>query len=629
MKKLLLLLFSICIFTSFSPKSFAYQFSTCNEENHVELKKHLKNTIASYPANTQEQLNSDNIIFEPKTLSYEPISTHERWIYRGNEKITGLFANYLLVPEDNILEDFKKALPEMKKNGFIGVSLEIPWYEYEPEDNVFTPPKHIEEGLKAIRENNMYAVLLLSPHYTPEWVFEKYEDIYLYDENNNKIVWNNLDKHVPEEGAYLTFSPFSSEGLYEQTEWQTHAVNYYEQKEEILAIFLSNEQSYPKFKKTDYSIHAQKAWIKFLEKNKLESAQLPTKKTDPNYIYFEKFLQNGLNDFQRKIIEAVTEYKKTNILLGHKMMIYETMSAFSDQFHHKFTSTSYNSPIVVNDVYGFTPNVYAMTFGANKPVFTAETNMLGNCSAEFMYDYIMFQYLHGSSIISIFRWKNGEDFYSLLDTNGNIKERSKGVLKAAKKILSLQDFDYPTSLNLLILPQNEILKAAYKNSEYNVNNYIENFWKENLFISLHFAEEIIPEIYQSEYEMIPSKGSLLFLPHGFTDEEINTMKLKHPETKIYTLSLYKDLPFCNSIKECALTHTFPQNTTSFTKGKTSNKEKISIILKIKNTTSSFFSFLKNHFYFIISIIISFLVGFIFGKTKRRKKRMKHYKNMMY
>jgi len=555
---LILIGFIFLILFLFPRISFAYQFSECNVTNQNNLEKHLSNLIDIYPEDIKKKIKENQILNEKCELSYDDIKIVDRNIYRGQNKLQGIMVNYFLHKREDSLEQFEKDLILMKKEGIIGVALEVPWFEYETSDNNFSSPVYIDKALSLIEENKMYATILLSPHYTPEWLYEKLGDVYMYTADQKKIVWNNLSEPVPEAGAYLTFSPFSKMAIEEQIEFQSNAVQYYEKRKSVIAIFLSNEQTYPKYLTADYSSHAEKAWKTFSNKHNLIDT-LPINKKDSNYKYFERFLQQGLNSFHQEIIDRVSITQKTSVPIAHRMMMYDSMSEYADQFHHKPSSTEINSSILVNDIYGFTPNVFALQYSFNRPTIIAETTMLGSCNKNFMHDYLLFQFLHGSSILTIFKWERGIDDYSLLNLDGSYKEKALGVFSAAKKIQNLKNISYPESKNYLFIPQDSILDFAYNNKRYNIDKRIEDFWSFGVLPSLFFSDAFLPDLYQLEKVPVKIKDSMIFIADILSESHRNRLLQTYSFRNIISLVNQIDLYYCQNLHQCIIPTTFKNN----------------------------------------------------------------------
>ncbi|MBI4835667.1 MAG: beta-galactosidase [Candidatus Abawacabacteria bacterium] len=467
----------------------AAQFSECSSANSTQLAQQLDQLIAIYPRHTQEVI-KDNSSAHLQAHDYRPMRIEERFLYKGDERIQGIMVNVFLHKREASLEQFRQDVAVMKAEGILGVSLEVPWYEYESADNQFTPPVYIEKALDIIEEQGLYSTILLAPHYTPDWVFAKLGDIYMHTPDGRKIIWDNIRQLVPETGAYLTYSPFADAASQEQIVFQTNAVQHYEKRASMIAIFLSNEQTYPKEIRVDYSEHAKLAWVKYLNAIQKPTFALPTDSNDPNYRLFEYFLQDGLAKYQAYILAEVQKQQNTQVPLAHRLMLYESMSDNAHKFHQRPTSKLVNSPILVNDIYGFTPNVFAAQYSYQKPIIIAETNILGNaCGEDTLYHYLLFQFLHGASISSVFKWQRGNDYYSLLNLDGSLKDRTKGIVKAARKINALVDLTYPEHAHSYFIDRDQVLNLAKEGKRYQIDSTIEQAWARGIFPQLNWQDE--------------------------------------------------------------------------------------------------------------------------------------------
>ena len=203
--------FLICLtlFFCLVPSAFAKQFSECSPENDSFLHDQLAVVQKLYPQNIQTEIVAATKPEENISHNYGPERIDGRFIFKGTERVQGIMVNYFFHKREKDLPQFAQDIKTMKAQGVIGVSLEVPWYEYEAQDDVFTPPVYIEKALDIIESNGLYATILLSPHYTPDWFFQKLGDIYMHRPDQTPIIWDNLRTLVPEAGAYMTYSPVS------------------------------------------------------------------------------------------------------------------------------------------------------------------------------------------------------------------------------------------------------------------------------------------------------------------------------------------------------------------------------------------------------------------------------------
>lgn len=479
-------LIGLTIFFYLVPNAFAKQFSECSPSNTSFLHDQLNNVQKLYPQNIQTEITATNNFEADTDHNYGQEKIVGRFIFKGTERVQGIMVNYFFHKREKDLPQFAQDIKTMKAQGVIGISLEVPWYEYETQDDVFTPPIYIEKALEIIESNGLYATVLLSPHYTPDWFFQKLGDIYMHRPDQTPIIWDNLRTLVPEAGAYMTYSPFAEKAIQEQIAFDVNATQHYENHPSVIAIFLSNEQTYPKEIPVDYSSYAAQAWNTHQH---TINKPLPTDKSSTDYRQFEYFLQDGLNSFHHQVISAVQAQQKTTVPVTDRLLLYESMSDNAYKYHQRPLKMNDTSTVVANDMYGYTPNVFALQYSYEKPIIIAETNMLGTCDSSTMYDYIMLQFLNGSSIISVFKWQRGADEYSLLNPDGSIKDRAKGVFDAAKKIQSLKDLFYPPIQKSFSLNRDDILDEGEKGNRVDSDSAIEYAWENGLMPAIYWTDD--------------------------------------------------------------------------------------------------------------------------------------------
>lgn len=486
------------LFFCLLPSTFAKQFSECSAENNQFLDQQLSYVRALYPEAQQKEITAPVGPFQGIMHDYGPLSIDGRFIFKGDERVQGIMVNYFFHKREQSLAQFAEDIKVMKAQGIIGVSLEVPWYEYEPQDNHFTPPVYIEKALDIVEANGLYTTLLLSPHYTPDWFFEKMGNVYMERPDHTPIIWDNLRTLVPEAGAYMTYSPFAQPAIAEQIAFDVAATQHYEQRPSVVAIFLSNEQTYPKEIKVDYSSHAQAAWQAYLQARGHPSKAMPTTPQDPDYRLFEYFLQDGLHAMHQQIITAVQAKQSTTVPVTDRLILYESISDNAFKYHQRPLRGNDHSTIVANDIYGYTPNVLALQYGYQKPIIVAETNLLGSCDAAAMQDYMMLHFLSGSSIVSLFKWDRGDNPYSLLGTDGSIKERARGVFEAAKKIQSLQQLSYPMIEKSFTLNRDAILDAGYRGERVDSDSVVEQAWQVGVVPMIYWEDDNV-SIHSSQF----------------------------------------------------------------------------------------------------------------------------------
>ncbi|MDD4352541.1 MAG: beta-galactosidase, partial [Candidatus Gracilibacteria bacterium] len=366
------------------------------------------------------------------------VELSEKEIIVNGKSLRGLFVNLLVSQNSFEEETLKQELKEIRDSGFIGISSEISWNAIEGQEDNYEFPAYFDRLMEIAAEEGLWVEILLAPHYTPNWVFEKYGDIRLYDNNIKPVFHDNLNvKHVAE-GHYLTFSP-SSPAVTDQIEWQQESVRHYSRHNNLLAVFLGNEQSYLKDQLIDYSEWAKQAWKVWLKILNLdENTPLPVDPADNNFFLFQRFRQDTLNDYLNRVYKEVKELAPTDLILAHKTLFYESTAADALHYALKPSALELAGDVVANDIYGFAPNVYAAENTFRVPKIIVETNLLGESwDADSLYYLLMYHYLQGVNLQGIFRWDESSDGRSMFGANSKLLPKSKGAIKAAWLIRNL------------------------------------------------------------------------------------------------------------------------------------------------------------------------------------------------
>jgi hypothetical protein len=362
------------------------------------------------------------------------ITLDEKDILLNGQPLRALFVNFVTkngqYSEDYLRSEFKN----IYALGFRGISIEIPWVAIEPTDDTFVFPSYYDRLITIAKEEGLLVDILLSPHYTPSWIFEKYGDIYMYDNNGKKIVVDNLNVEKVPEGAYMTFS-IHSPAVLDQKHWQKMSIRHYEEFSNVISIFLTNEQTYPMHQLADYSSWANQSWNTWRQEINIElPEEMPKNPQDPYFFAFQRFRQDALNDYFNELYDSATQARSRFIPLAHKTLFYESTANFAVEYGLRPSGIELKGDIVGNDIYGFSPNTYAAQSSFRKPIFLVETNLTGNWNDTDMYHYLMYQFLHGATIQSVFRWNPGSDGNTLHNPDGSANAKLYGASRAARVI---------------------------------------------------------------------------------------------------------------------------------------------------------------------------------------------------
>jgi len=407
-----------------------------------------------------------------KNLSSFPsptIKVGKHFIYVNDEKLKGIFVNWM---EDfNVLSrtEIKRTISKMKEMQLKGVSIEIGWDAIEKEEGVLSFPKKFDFVLDALSKAGLYVHLLISPHYTPEWVFEKYDtDIRMVD----------IDGIPRDEGEYATYS-FFSPAVKDQIRFQKKAVAHYSKFPNILTFLLGNEQSYGRTYDLDYSIWAKEEWNKFQEEIGILPTLIPKERSDQNFYLWKRFRQIGINRYFNKVYKE-TKKAQSRIPLSFKFIPYENTSSYAPDYGLHLSPIELNVDFLAVDIYGFTPNTYSLQYSFDIPKIVIETNMPGDWSEDEMSKYLLLNFIKGLPLQSVFAWVNGEFENALFHDDGS-KWKKTDALKRVSTIIDLIDMPIKDNFDTaIIIPTHgiNIHGKKYNEYQYKIDNIINDIFAE-------------------------------------------------------------------------------------------------------------------------------------------------------
>ena len=392
----------------------------------------------------------------------------EKEVVVNGKALRGLFVNYLSSAKSFDATKVRADFVKIRQSGFIGINSEISWNAIESQEGQYKFPAYFDQLIQIAAEEGLYFSVLLAPHYTPGWVFEKYGDIRLYDNNGQAIFHDNLNTARVPEGAYLTFSP-SAPAVDDQIRWQQAAVKHYKAHRNLLAVFLTNEQAFLKDKLLDYSSWAKTAWREWLKQTNLNPAlPPPVDPSDPNFFAWQRFRQDTLTNYFNKVYRAVKQVAPNNLIIAHKILFYESTASFALQYGLRPSALELAGDIVANDIYGFAPNVYAAQNSFRLPKMIVETNLLGESwNADSLYYLLLYHYLQGVNLQGIFRWDTSSDGRSMFNAQGKVLPKTTGAFKAALLIRDLPKTLPVEPPNLgIIIPLKSLSTSAWDYQEH-------------------------------------------------------------------------------------------------------------------------------------------------------------------
>jgi len=463
------------------------------------------------------------------------ISTTKKDILVNGSPLRAVFVNFVTQVGQYSEDELKTQFKEIYNYGFRGLSIEIPWVAIEATDDEFYFPTYYDRLIEIASDEGLYVDILFSPHYTPKWIFEKYGDIYMYDEDGEPIVVDNLGVADVPEGAYMTFS-IHSPAVDEQIHWQHKSINHYSKFNNVIAFFLTNEQTYPMDRLADYSSWAQKDWEEWLQTVNLSGiTEMPRTTSDPNFFAFQRFRQDMLTDYFNELYNDAITARTRYIPISHKTLFYESIASYATQYGIRASSLELKGDIVGNDIYGFAPSTYAAQSAFEKPIMLVETNLTGNWSRDDLYHYLIYQYLHGATIQSVFRWNPGRDGNTLFEINGEAHDKFYGAVKAARLInnMTVTLPEEPPNFGIIVPYYTQTTASwNYEELQHTFDDiYLIGDQMKGMVPSLIWSDNISVENYykrpQNELTYMLNNYQYIFAPISETDQQaVNNSKMR-------------------------------------------------------------------------------------------------------
>jgi len=391
--------------------------------------------------------------FQKNDFSYENylvhppnISLEGREFLVNGKSFHGVFVNWIVNGTLSTTQ-IKEEIAKMKKMGVRGISTEVRFDETMPIDGVFILPEYFKNFLRISAEKGMLVNILISHHYTPKWLYEKYpRDIRLVDIHG-----------VPQNiGEYLTFSIYSP-AIQDQIEWQKKAVKSFDNFSNVFLYQLNNEVSFGKEHDLDYSYWAEKAFGEWLTERGITKYPIPKNKSNiERYKQFKRFRQISLTNYHQKLYKEVSAITDTPVA-ATKDITYESLSHYAPKYGLHPSPKEVYGDYLASDIYGYTPNVYAFHHSFEKPIAVIEMNMPGNWDPNSMLYFIYSNYLHGIAVQSIFQWNCGDHENTLFHCDGTSWRKTEGLVEAIKIINSFDGAYFPPeSTSAIILPTHSI-----------------------------------------------------------------------------------------------------------------------------------------------------------------------------
>ena len=325
------------------------------------------------------------------------ISTDGHQLLVNNEPIRGMFVMWHAGKVDEkYTEDFYRAeFRKMKALGIIGVGFEIGWSTVEPKEGEWDFDSYgLDKVITWAAEEGLWVHLLLTPHYTPGWVFQKYGDVKMKTAEGKDA-----------KGSFLAFSP-SSPVVDDQVRFQQAAVRHYEKFNNILAFFLTNEQGYGN-DWVDHSTWARESWVKWLGRD----ADIPKSENDKLWNDWLLFRRQEFNRYFNRLYDGASAARSRFIPIGHKFVFYGAFDAFASKWGLHISPLQTRMDIVGCDAYGGSSYImYAGQLAQGKPILLTETNFRSTPDDEGgrgkMARMLLDQYFHGVQVQTVYVWNN-------------------------------------------------------------------------------------------------------------------------------------------------------------------------------------------------------------------------------
>ena len=406
---------------------------------------------------------------------------------------------------------YRSEFRRMKNLGITGVGLEAGWLESEPTDGNFVfESLGVNLIIEWARKEGLWVTMLLTPHYTPGWVFSKNGDVKMKDSSGNSA-----------DGSFLTFSP-SSPAVDDQIDFQAHAIEYFEKYPNIIAFYLTNEQGYGQMTWLDYSTWAQSSWNSWLQEISTDSSYwqtrwgitspvpptttaIPASDNGQQYKDWQLFRSQEMNRYFNKLYDGAVAARSRFIPVCHKFVFYNAFDAHARMWGLHLSPLQTKTDIVACDAYGSVMTMLAGQLAFDKPILLAETNFpstpTGSDGQGAMTDMLLKQYFHGVQVQTIYAWNNYDStsfpwgmFYS--DTSpltGTLGVKTSGGI-----VSTFSGNTGPLEVQSgLLIPTERFLYRAdwYWMFQHPLNSLLGGFDKYGIFSRVIYSDDVTPSCY--------------------------------------------------------------------------------------------------------------------------------------
>lgn len=440
--------------------------------------------------------------------------------YANDKQIKGIFVNWFIHDKATDRAYFRREISAMKDSGIIGISLEVPWADSEIEENNYSYPEYIDAIMDEAAAQGLWVSVLLSPHYAPQWLYEKYGDIYLYDASGRQYFWDNFGTDVDEKASYINYS-YHSPAVGDQIEWQQEAVNHYARHPNLFTVFVGNEQIHDRSVLIDYSHWAEEDWYTWLDENNYKKYDMPRDLSAEQANLWQEFRSESLNSYLNTVYTEVKKTEPRFIPIGHRMLLYHSYSSEAPMYAYQPGQFTVGMDFLGNDNYSFSPSVNAAQISYRKPVFIGETSLQGPWSEEGIYLFIMTQFYLGADIQSVYVWNKKPYDYALTTMSGSLTTKGEGVRRAAQEINGLNTIDTPSPKILIVLPNTQFALHAddFRSYQYKLDTIFDTLLQSGMLPAFIWENDLHDEteekwayINQFDYMLLPFTGDYMQAP---------------------------------------------------------------------------------------------------------------------
>ncbi|EIQ02090.1 beta-galactosidase [Opitutaceae bacterium TAV1] len=347
-------------------------------------------------------------------------SIEGRTLLRNGKPVRGVFAHWHVNATQ--MKDEPAIRAEMRKMKSLfslrGFAFELGWNRIEAARGQFVFPEEVDRFLEIAEEEGLHVQILLTPHYTPDWVYNQGIDVRMKDENGTDI-----------NGIWLNYSPSSPAALQWQGEFQSRAIEYYQRFSSVSGFHLTNELTYGRSDLwKDYSSWAEAVWEDWLTTQGLPVASLPKPAEASirtvDWSRFVRFRQDMLTDYFNTVYAQATAALDRFIPVFHRHNWYAASDAYANRHGLNFDPAENLGDCTGGNVYGVNEIMAAMWLSWQRPVNLTETSLPSLADAEngtllpgSLNSAFLRQFFYGADIQTVYQWSSG-NFYPMLSASG-------------------------------------------------------------------------------------------------------------------------------------------------------------------------------------------------------------------